>query len=82
MQTIRPIRTFLHLCERLCVNYLKLGVIAGILIAPAKGSQTRQKVTRAVGDLSDYIQDNIVNCESDKEEAMNSELEYFEKELS
>jgi gas vesicle protein len=35
------------------------GVVIGLLIAPAKGSETRKKLSKTVNDLSDYLQDTI-----------------------
>ena len=41
------------------ITLLLLGVAGGILIAPAKGSDTRRKLSRLVNDVSDSIQDVI-----------------------
>ena len=38
------------------------GIIVGLLIAPAKGSETRKKLSKTVNDLSDYLQDTIDNA--------------------
>jgi gas vesicle protein len=36
-----------------------IGVTAGILLAPAKGSTTRKKIGRTVHHISDSVQDKI-----------------------
>jgi gas vesicle protein len=38
------------------------GIVVGLLIAPAKGSETRKKLSKTVNDLSDYLQDTIDNA--------------------
>jgi gas vesicle protein len=45
--------------------YLLLtGVAIGILIAPRKGSETRQKLKEAVKDWTEEVQDQINHAES------------------
>ena len=41
------------------ITLLLIGVAGGILIAPAKGTETRRKVSKLVNDVSDSIQDII-----------------------
>ena len=41
------------------ITLLLLGVIGGMLIAPAKGSETREKLSRLIDDVSDSIQDIV-----------------------
>jgi gas vesicle protein len=41
------------------ITLLLLGAVAGILIAPAKGSKTRKKLSKLVNDLSDSMHDII-----------------------
>jgi len=41
------------------VTLLLIGVAAGILIAPSKGTKTRKKISKLVNDVSDSIQDII-----------------------
>jgi gas vesicle protein len=36
-----------------------LGVVTGILLAPAKGTETRQKIKRSFDDVSDCIKDAV-----------------------
>ena len=38
------------------------GIIVGLLIAPAKGSETRKKLSKTVNDLSDYFQEENWFC--------------------
>ncbi len=37
-----------------------LGAIAGILIAPEKGADTRQKIIDKSGDLKDLVKDSVL----------------------
>ena len=41
------------------VTLLLIGTVAGILIAPAKGSETRRKLSKLFNDVSDSMQDMI-----------------------
>jgi gas vesicle protein len=41
------------------ITLLAIGVAGGILIAPAKGSETRKKLSKLVNDFSDCIQDIV-----------------------
>ncbi|MEO5892064.1 MAG: YtxH domain-containing protein [Ferruginibacter sp.] len=41
------------------ITLLLLGVVGGLLIAPAKGSDTRRKLSKLVNDVSDSVQDVI-----------------------
>jgi len=41
------------------ITLLLLGVIGGMLIAPSKGSETREKLSRFINDVSDSIQDIV-----------------------
>ena len=41
------------------ITLLLLGVIGGMLIAPAKGSETRESLSRLIDDVSDSIQDIV-----------------------
>jgi gas vesicle protein len=38
---------------------LAVGAIAGILLAPDKGSETRKKLSGMAGDISDAVEDGI-----------------------
>jgi gas vesicle protein len=48
------------------ITLLLLGIAGGILIAPAKGSKTRKKLSKLANDVSDSFQDiiDIVRGES------------------
>ena len=41
------------------ITLLLIGMVGGVLIAPAKGSKTRKKLRRLFNDVSDSIQDII-----------------------
>ena len=41
------------------ITLLLIGVIGGILIAPAKGTKTRKKLSRLFDDVSNSVQDVV-----------------------
>ena len=51
-----------------------LGLIAGLLLAPEKGSETRQRLSRKANDLKDKF-DDFVDTISEKFESFKTETE-------
>jgi gas vesicle protein len=58
---------------------LLVGVAVGLLIAPAKGSETRKKLSKSVNDLSDYIQDTIDSARDEANAWADEEIDRVEK---
>lgn len=54
------------------------GVAIGILIAPAKGSETRKKISAKVGDASDYLQDVVESIRNKMNEIADNEIDAIE----
>lgn len=63
-----------------------IGVVAGILLAPDKGSETRKKITEAAGKASDNAQDFASSASSKfnemKNKAYDKKKEFVENHLS
>jgi gas vesicle protein len=52
-----------HMASKLLVGFAA-GVLAGILLAPDKGSETRQKIADAARDLKDKFNDFVDDLDS------------------
>jgi gas vesicle protein len=61
------------------ITCLLVGTIVGVLIAPAKGSETRKKFSRSVSDLSDYLKDIIEGARDEANELADRGIENIEK---
>jgi gas vesicle protein len=48
-----------------------VGLAAGILLAPDKGSETRQKIIDKGGDLADTVKDKVGGYVNDAEKKLN-----------
>ncbi|MEJ7586618.1 MAG: YtxH domain-containing protein [Ferruginibacter sp.] len=57
------------------ITLLLLGVTAGLLIAPDKGSETRRKFSNLVDDMSDSVQEIIDLFREDAGDITNAEEE-------
>jgi gas vesicle protein len=55
------------------------GVAIGILIAPAKGSETRKKISKKVGDTSDYLKEVVETIREKVNEIADMEIENVER---
>lgn len=51
-----------------------LGLITGLLLAPEKGSETRERISRKAGELKDKF-DEFVDSIADKIESFKNEAE-------
>ena len=54
------------------------GVAIGVLIAPAKGAETRKKISRKVDDASDYLQDVVERFRDKVNEMADREIDAIE----
>ena len=54
---------------------LSIGAIAGILLSPAKGSDTRQKIIDRTADLGTSLKDCVTDFIKGKKAAANPETE-------
>jgi len=61
------------------ITGLLVGVAVGVLIAPAKGSESRKKLSRSVSDLSDCLQDIIEGARDEVNELADRGIESVEK---
>jgi gas vesicle protein len=55
-----------------------IGLVAGLLLAPEKGSETRQRIRRRAGDLKDKFED-FVDSISDKFDTFKDDAEDLAK---
>ena len=56
-----------------------LGLVAGILLAPEKGSETRKKISRKAADLKDKF-DDFIDSVSEKLDSFKNEAEDLAKD--
>jgi gas vesicle protein len=61
------------------ITSLLVGVVLGVLIAPAKGSESRKKLSKSVSDLSDYLKDIIEGARDEANELADKGIESVEK---
>jgi gas vesicle protein len=54
------------------------GVAIGILIAPAKGSETRKKISSKAGDASDYLKDVVESIREKINQLADNEIDAIE----
>lgn len=55
------------------------GVAIGILIAPAKGTETRKKISDKVDDASDYLKDVVEKFRNQANEMADRGIDKIEK---